>query len=51
MIRRGSCSTTRGEDYELMLQFDGGSYDKEEGYQPIPEWEEEEEEAPDLEYK
>ena len=39
----GSCSTNRGEDYELVLHFEGGSCDEEEEYQPIPEREEEEE--------
>ena len=35
VTRRGSWSTTIGEDYELMSQFDGGSCDEEEEYQPI----------------
>ena len=41
--RRGSCSTTGGEDYPLASHFDEGSCDKEEEYQPIFEKEEEEE--------
>ena len=44
MTRRGSCSTTRGEDYKSTLHFDEGSCDEEEEYQPISEREEEEEE-------
>ena len=31
--RRGSCSVTRGEDYELVSHLDGGSCDEEEEYQ------------------
>ena len=37
VTRRGSCSTTRGEDYELALHLAKGSYDEEEEYQPISE--------------
>ena len=48
MTRRGSCSTTRVEDYELMSHFDEGSCDEEEEYQPISE---REEEALDPKYK
>ena len=32
MTRRASCSSTRGEDYELTSHFDGGSCDKKEEY-------------------
>ena len=38
---RGSCSTTRGWDYELASHSDEGSCDKEEEYQLIYEGEEE----------
>ena len=41
MTRRGSCSMTRGEDYELTSHFDEGSRDVEEEYQLISEREEE----------
>ena len=46
--RRGSCRTTRGEDYELVLHFDEGSCDEEE-YNPIFE-KQDKEEAPYPEY-
>ena len=35
--RRGRCSMTGGEDYELVSHFDESSCDKEEEYQPIYE--------------
>ena len=40
VTRSGSCSTTRGEDYELTSHFDKGSCDEQEEYQPIFEREE-----------
>ena len=49
MTRRGSCSTTGGEDYELASCFYKGSCNVEEEHYPILE--KEEEEAPDLEYE
>ena len=42
--RRGSCSATRGEDYELVSHIDEGSCYEKQKYQLIYE----EEEAPDL---
>ena len=50
MTRRGSCSMTGGEDYDLASHFDKGSCEEEDEYHPIPK-NEEEEEAPDLEYE
>ena len=50
MTIRRSCSTTRGEDYELTSHFDEGSCDEGEEYQPILK-REEESQAPDLEYE
>ena len=47
VTRRGSCSTTRGEYYELTSHFDKGPCDKEEEYHHILEREEEEEEPQD----
>ena len=44
--RRGSCSTTKGEDYEFTSNFNKSSCDEEEEYQPIPERKEEEEKYP-----
>ena len=40
VTRRGSCSTTRGEDYKLTPTFDEGTCDEDE-YHPISEREEE----------
>ena len=51
VTRRGSCSMTRGEVYELTSHFEGGSCDEEDEYQPISKREEEEEEAPNPEYE
>ena len=42
LLGRGSCSTTREEDYKLTSHIDEGSCDEEEEYQPIPKIEEQE---------
>ena len=52
MIRKGSCSITRGEYYELTQHiFEKGSCNEEEQYQPILEREEEEAESTNPQYE